>query len=109
MIEIREKDTVTILNYIKDNDECLIGEMMEIDTGIKEERQREIIENLEIDYNMIELGREGWEITENTLDRFNKTGKWLALDKSDLNKIMSDMIIEGKIKPFEETKPERVK
>lgn len=98
MIEIREKDAVTILNYIKDNSDALIGEMMEIDTGIKEERQREVMENLEIDHNMIILGSEGWELTPTTLELFIKNKKWLALEQSELNAILTDMWKKGKIK-----------
>lgn len=98
LIEIREKDAVTILNYIKDNPECLIGELMEIETGIKEERQREVIEDLDITYNMISLGHEGWEISEITLDYFNKTKKWLALEQSEFNAMITDMYKKGQIR-----------
>lgn len=105
MIEIREKDAVAILNYIKDNPERDV-EWMEMDLDIKLDRIKEVVENLEIDYLMVEFKDGGWIITPDCVDRFNKTTKWLGYESSDGYAILADMAKKGKVK-FE--KPEDVK
>lgn len=105
MIEIREKDTVTILEYLKDNPERDV-EWIEMDLNIKLDRIKEIIENLEIDYLMVEFKDGGWTLTVDCLDNYNKTKKWLGWEASDGYALMADMIKKGNIK-FE--KPEDVK
>lgn len=97
MIEIREQNSVKVLNYIMENPDCYI-EDIEDNLHINAKKLQEIGGDLEHS-NMIEFKHHGgWNITDECLDRFKKTKKWIKLDDADYRAKLLDAYKKGQIK-----------